>query len=52
MTYTHLSPVVKFIDRAYQTGVKLTQHAMTALESRFQRPPGLGKWFVRIAPLY
>ena len=37
MTYNRLSPVVKFIDYAYQTGVKLTQQAMTALESRFQR---------------
>lgn len=50
MTYNRLSPVVKFIDYAYQTGVKLTQQAMTALESRFQRLPGLSKWFVLIAP--
>jgi len=51
MTYNHVSPVVKFIDRAYQTGVKLTKQVMTDLEARFQRLPGLGKWFVRIAPL-
>lgn len=50
MTYNHLSPVVKFIDRVYQTGVRLSQQAMTALEARLQRLPGLGKWFVLIAP--
>ncbi len=50
MTYNHLSPIVKFIDRTYQTGVRLSQHAMTALEARFQRLPGLAKWFVQIAP--
>lgn len=51
MTYNHGAPVVKFIDRTYQTGVHLTKRAMTALEARFQRLPGLGKWFVRIVPL-
>jgi hypothetical protein len=50
MTYNRLSPVVKFIDRVYQTGVRLSQQAMTALEARFQRLPGLGQWFVQIAP--
>ena len=50
MTYNRLSPVVKFIDRIYQTGVRLSQQAMTALEARFQRLPGLPKWFVQIAP--
>jgi hypothetical protein len=50
MTYKRLSPVVKFIDRVYQTGVRLSQQAMATLEARFQRLPGLGKWFVHIAP--
>ncbi len=50
MTYNHFSPVVKFIDRVYQTGVRLSQQAMTALEARLERLPGLGKWFVHIAP--
>jgi len=50
MTYHHLSPVVKFIDHTYRTGVRLSQQAMAALEARFQRLPGLGKWFVQIAP--
>ena len=50
MTYNRLSPIVKFIDRVYQTGVRLSQQAMAVLEARFQRLPGLGKWFVQIAP--
>jgi Rhodopirellula transposase DDE domain len=50
MTYNRFSPVVKFIDRVYQTGIHLSQHAMAALEARFQRLPALGKWFVQIAP--
>ncbi len=51
MTYNGLSPLVKFIDRSYRTGVHLSQQAMTALERRLDRLPLLGKWFVRIAPL-
>jgi Rhodopirellula transposase DDE domain len=50
MPYNRLSPVVKFIDRVYQTGVRLSQQAMATLETRLQRLPGLGKWFVQIAP--
>ncbi len=50
LTYNPLSPVVKFVDRVYQTGVRLSQQAMTALEARLERLPGLGKWFVHIAP--
>jgi hypothetical protein len=50
MTYNGLSPLVKFIDHTYQTGVRLSQQAMTALEYRLDRLPFLGKWFVRIVP--
>jgi Rhodopirellula transposase DDE domain len=41
-------PVVKLVTQIYQTGVKLTQKAMTELEKQFQRLPGLEKWFVEI----
>src|SRR5260221_45603 len=51
MTYNWLSPIVKFIDHTYQTGIRLSQHAMSALERRLERLPLLGKWFVRIVPL-
>jgi hypothetical protein len=51
MTYNGVRPIVKQIAKTYQTGVKLAQAAMTALESRFQRLLGLEKYFVRISPL-
>ena len=41
-------PVVKLVTQVYETGVKLSQQAMTELEKRFQRLPGLEKWFVEI----
>ena len=50
MTYCGFSPIVKFINRTYQTGIRLSQTAMSALESRLDRLPLLGKWFVRIVP--
>jgi Rhodopirellula transposase DDE domain len=51
MTYNGLSPIVKFIDHTYPTGIRLSPHAMSALERRLERLPLLGKWFVRIVPL-
>lgn len=50
MTYKDLSPLVKFIDHSYQTGIRLSQQAMAALEHRLDRLPLLDKWFVRIVP--
>jgi transposase len=41
-------PIVQLVSKVYETGVKLTQTAMTALEQQFQRLPGLEKWFVQI----
>jgi hypothetical protein len=52
MTYNGFSPIVKFINRTYQTGVRLSQQAMSALESRLDRLPMLAKWFVKIVPHY
>lgn len=51
MTYNCVHPVVKQMTKTYQTGVKLTQRAMAELEQRFERLPGLEKYFVRISPL-
>jgi len=51
MTYNGVRPVVDLVITTYHTGVKLSQKAMTKLEERFQRFPGLEKYFVRIAPL-
>jgi len=43
-------PIVQLVERLYHTGVSLTQKAMAELEKRFERLPGLEKWFVRISP--
>jgi hypothetical protein len=51
MTYNGIHPVVEIVETTYHTGVKLTQKAMAALEKRFERLPGLEKWFVLIRPL-
>ena len=51
MTYNSVHPVVEIVKKTYYTGVKLTCKAMDALEKRFERLPGLEKYFVRISPL-
>jgi hypothetical protein len=51
MTYNGVRPVVDVVTTTYHTGVKLSQKAMANLEERFERLPGLEKYFVRIAPL-
>jgi hypothetical protein len=51
MTYNGVHPVVKIVKKTYCTGVKLTKNAMEELEKRFERLPGLEKWFVLIRPL-
>jgi len=43
--------VVQRVNKGYSTGVRLTQQAMSLLEQRFERLPGLDKWFVRISPV-
>ena len=51
MAWNGRHPIVQLVDKLYHTGVSLTQKAMAELEKRFERLPGLGKWFVRIAPM-
>ena len=51
MTWNGQHPVVKRVDKDYQTGVRLTPKEMEELEKRFERLPGLEKWFVRIGPV-
>lgn len=51
MTYKGQQPVVKLLKKVYYTGVSLTQKEMVKLEKRFDRLPGLAKWFVRIEPI-
>ena len=50
-TYKGFLPIIGFVEKAYSTGIHLSQHAIAALEKRFQRLPSLDKWFVRIIPL-
>ncbi len=51
MTWNGQHPVVKLVEKTYSTGVKLSRKEMAELEKRFDRLPGLEKWFVRIAPV-
>lgn len=51
MTWNGHHPTVNLVDKTYETGVRLTQKAMAELEERFERLPGLEKWFVRIVPV-
>lgn len=48
LTFKGKQPVVKLVEKVYQTGVKLTQQAMAELEQQIQRLPNLPKWFVEI----
>ena len=50
MTYPHLSPMVKLVEKIYPTGVHLSHQAMAALDKRLLRLPALPKWFVQIVP--
>ena len=50
MTYKGQQPIVKWVQKIYHTGVRLTQQEMAKLEDRFERLQTLPKWFVRIAP--
>lgn len=45
-----LSTVVEWFHKRYHKGVKLTKKAMEPFENRIERLPGLGKWFLEIAP--
>jgi transposase len=51
MTFRGRLPIVQWLKKVYHTGVRLTQKQMAQLEHRFERLPGLAKWFVHIAPL-
>lgn len=51
MTYNGICPVVKFVNRTYEKGVKLTKKAMQKLEQKIKRVKGIEKWAVDI-PCY
>ena len=47
-TFHQLQPVVRLLSQLYETGFSLSPSEMKILEERFERSPGLEKWFVRI----
>jgi transposase len=51
MTWNGIHPVVDLVTTLYQTGVRLSQAAMAAIEAQIVRLPGLEKWFVDITPV-
>jgi hypothetical protein len=51
MTWNGQHPIVHLTKKTYHTAARLTQRAMAELEKRFERLPGLERWFVRIAPV-
>lgn len=51
MRWQGRQPVVTLVTQVYETGVRLTQAAMAALETQVTRLPKLEKWFVTIAPM-
>ncbi len=51
MTWHKQHPVITMVHSLYHKGVRLSQKAMALLEQRFQRLPGLEKYFVLIRPL-
>ncbi len=51
MTWNGRHPVVKLVEKTYPKGVRLTPKEMKELEKRFERLPGLEKWFVQIEPI-
>jgi hypothetical protein len=50
MTWRDKHPVVQLVTTIYETGVRLTQAAMAAVETQIKRLPALEKWFVEISP--
>jgi transposase len=51
LTFRGRLPIVQWLNKIYHTGIRLTQKQMAQLEHRFERLPGLAKWFVRIVPM-
>jgi hypothetical protein len=49
MRWNGKNPVVKVIDKVYETGVRLSKSAMQVYEDMIERLPGLENWFVNIS---
>lgn len=52
MTWKGIQPVVRLLEKAYETGKKLTEKEMRKYEERIQRSDNLPKWDVVITPVF
>jgi len=50
MTWKGIRPIVKTLQRTYDTGISLSKQAFDALENRLQRSATLAKWNVVLEP--
>ena len=50
MTWKDTQPVVQLLEKAYQTGVRLTKAALKPLAERIRRSKTLPRWSASIQP--
>jgi hypothetical protein len=50
MTWKGKNPEVKYIDKIYETGIKVNKHIMKLYESVLERMTGIEKWYLEINP--
>ena len=50
MTWKEISPLVKLLDKVFETGAKVTKKAFQAFQARLNRNSLLPKWDVLIKP--
>lgn len=48
LTFKGKQPIVTFVERVYQKGIKLSKQEMSKIEDQIERLPDLKKWFVNI----
>ena len=51
MTYKGHRPMVRKINKMYQSGVSLTKRAMASIERSLKREKGLESWVITISPV-
>lgn len=51
MTWRGVSPIVRLLDRVYQSGVVISKRAFGPIEARLRRSETLGKWHLTIDPV-
>ena len=50
MTWKGISPIVRVLDKVFETGVKVAKKEFTEFQKRITRNPLLPKWDVQIQP--